>query len=86
MPTYDYHCRANGRTIEVRHPMHQRLTTWAELCACAGIDPSGAPAEAEVEKLLNTGGVVHAESLGSGTEPACAPGAMCGGGGCRFAD
>ncbi|MGE0383748.1 MAG: zinc ribbon domain-containing protein [Gammaproteobacteria bacterium] len=82
MPTYDYHCTHNDRTVEVRHPMNLRLHSWGELCALAGIDPDGAPHDAPVEKVLGTGGVVHSANLGSGTAPPCATGPCCGGGMC----
>ena len=84
MPTYDYRCAENGRTVEVRHAMNVRLRTWGELCAQAGLDPADVPPEAPVEKLLGTGGVVRSENLGSGTQPMCErnAGPCCGGGGC----
>lgn len=52
MPVYEYLCKANGRSLTVVHPMNQRLTTWGELCALAGIEPGDTPADAPVEKLL----------------------------------
>jgi predicted nucleic acid-binding Zn ribbon protein len=27
MPTYDYHCPANGRTVEVSHKLTDRIAT-----------------------------------------------------------
>lgn len=82
MPTYDYHCAAAGRTVEVRHSMNARPQTWGELCALAGLDPLDVPAGAPVEKLLTAGNVVRSDSLGSGTAPPCATGPCCGGGAC----
>ena len=38
MPTYDYHCTANGRAVEVSHKLADRVRTWGDLCgrgACA---------------------------------------------------
>lgn len=64
MPKYDYTCPANGRTIEVMHRMSERLTTWGELCARAGIAPGATPAESPVEKVLRAG-VVDKNHLGS---------------------
>lgn len=32
MPVYRYHCEANGRTIDVEHPMDVVLRHWGELC------------------------------------------------------
>lgn len=37
MPAYDYHCEANGRTVEVNHPMGAELTIWGEVCYAAQI-------------------------------------------------
>jgi len=28
MPTYDYRCDANGKTVEVIHRMSEQLNTW----------------------------------------------------------
>ena len=76
MPTYDYRCNENGRTVEVRHAMTVRVRSWGELCALAGFSP--------VEKLLGAGGVVRSEHLGSGVQPICErnAGPCCGGGAC----
>jgi hypothetical protein len=84
MPTYDYRCDANGRTLELRHGMNERVTTWGELCAMLGIDPGTTPADEPVRKLISTGGVVRSENLGSGMAPPCESGAgpCCGGGLC----
>jgi predicted nucleic acid-binding Zn ribbon protein len=30
VPTYEYRCDANGRLVEVRHNMAERLATWGE--------------------------------------------------------
>lgn len=37
MPSYDYYCTANGRTVEVEHSMSKKLTIWAEVCYFAQI-------------------------------------------------
>ena len=81
MPTYDYHCPANGRVVEVSHKMAEKVATWGELCRKAGIPLDGTPGKAKVEKLIGASGVVHAGSLGSGYERPCDTG-PCGGGGC----
>ncbi|MGH8290817.1 MAG: hypothetical protein ACREV7_17690 [Steroidobacteraceae bacterium] len=39
MPTYEYRCEANGRVLEVRHNMAERLSSWGELCERAGVAP-----------------------------------------------
>ncbi len=85
MPTYDYHCHANTRTVEVRHAMHESVSTWGEVCARAGVDPGDTPADAAVEKIFTTSQVVNSRHLGSGLEPPCASGGPCcnpGGGMC----
>ena len=33
MPTFDFHCPANGQTVEVMLKLHETLSTWGELCA-----------------------------------------------------
>jgi len=89
MPTYDYICKANGRIVEVRHPMSQTLRTWGELCRVAAIDPGDTPQEAPVEKLITGGNVVSSASL-KNPEPTCGGGscsmAACGGGTCTMED
>jgi len=47
MPVYDYYCEANGRTVEISHPVATELSIWGQVCYVAGIplgdtDP-GAP-------------------------------------------
>jgi hypothetical protein len=37
MPIYEYHCEDNGYTVEVSHPMANKLETWGELCFVAQI-------------------------------------------------
>ncbi|GGC05526.1 hypothetical protein GCM10011352_34630 [Marinobacterium zhoushanense] len=76
MPTYDYLCPSNGRVLEVRHSMSERLTTWAELCKLAEIDPGDTAAEAPIERLANGGQIVSRSSLGDKQAP-CQMGAPC---------
>lgn len=87
MPTYDYHCPANGRTIEVSHKMAEQVATWGELCRRAGLPLDGTPGKAPVERLI-TGGNVITGSLGAKYERPCDTGPCgtpaCGGGGCAF--
>lgn len=52
MPVYSYICQANGRTLEVLHPMSGKVVNWGELCELAGIEPGDTPPDAPVEKLL----------------------------------
>jgi predicted nucleic acid-binding Zn ribbon protein len=45
MPTYEYHCRANGRTVEVSHKLADRIRTWGDFCRrAAATRHCGAPA------------------------------------------
>ncbi len=76
MPLYEYRCPANGRVVEVRHKMAEKLSTWAELCERAGIAVGACDPGSPVEKLISAGFIASAPA-----ESACeAPG--CGGGGC----
>lgn len=53
MPRYDYHCPANGRTVEVRHGVDERVLTWGELCERLGLSPGETPPGSPVEKVLH---------------------------------
>jgi len=55
MPTYDYHCEANGEFVEVTHRISENMKTWGELCEKAGIKPGPTPADAKVARHI-TGG------------------------------
>jgi hypothetical protein len=82
MPSYDYRCPANGQVVEVKHSMQVKLHTWGELCAQTGIALGSTPVDAPVERLISGGSLVSKSNLGS--EPPCASGTCCGGGGCGF--
>jgi len=81
MPTYDYRCAANGRVVEVRHRMSEKLTTWGEVCEKAGIDIGDTDHAVPVERLITGGGVVSSSALSNPEPPSCGPGG-CGGGIC----
>lgn len=85
MPTYDYACEANGRVVEVRHRMSERLQTWGELCERAAVEPGDTPLDAPVARLATGGQVVSSGSLKDSVPP-CAQGPCCGGGGCGLGD
>ena len=53
MPTYEYYCESNDQTVEVLHGMNESLTTWGEVCGCAGIDPYPTSEDAVVQKKLS---------------------------------
>ena len=81
MPTYDYYCENNGKTVEVSHRMSERMGSWGELCERAGIEPGDTPEDTPVRKLISGGAVISSGSL-SNPEPACSTGACCPGGVC----
>lgn len=83
MPTYDYHCPANDRVVEVKHRMSEEVTTWGQLCKMASIDTGDTPLDSPVERMISGGNIVSSGTMGSGAEPACptggcCPGKMCG--------
>jgi hypothetical protein len=77
MPTYDYRCEANGRIVEVNHRMSEKLATWGELCAKAGIEADDTPADTPVTRMATGGNIIGASAGGS-----LPPMPSCGGGGC----
>ena len=80
MPTYDYHCPANDRIVEVNHRMNDKVTSWGELCELAGIDTGTTATDAPVERLATGGQVVRSGSMKDSVPP-CGSG-PCGGGMC----
>ena len=89
MPTYEYRCEANGRLVEVRHKMAERLSSWGELCERAGITPGKTDPAAPVEKLISAGFINAGTSTGASeaacAAPACGNG-FCGTGACGIGD
>jgi hypothetical protein len=73
MAIYEYHCEANGRTVEVRHGMDGKLTTWGELAELAGIEVEGTPADARIERLMSAGVAMTGGSTSSSTPSAGPP-------------
>ena len=78
MPYYEYHCGSNGQTLEVRHGMNERLTTWGEVADRAGTDLGETAAEAPVERLISApvplnGSGKDADFQGCGGGCACVP-------------
>lgn len=88
MPSYDYHCPANGRVVEVEHRMADTVATWGEVCRRAGIPVGDTPGNAKVQRLISGGNVIRAGSLGSKHERPCDTGpcgaSACGSGACGF--
>ena len=78
MPYYEYHCGSNGQTLEVRHGMNERLSTWGELTDRAGADIGATAGDAPVKRLMSapvpfTGSGKEAGFEGCGGGCACAP-------------
>ncbi len=86
MPTYDYHCTANGRTVEVKHRMSEEVRTWGELCAMAGLPLEATPADTPVAKKLTASMIASGSNLGCDAGPPVMGGMSgCGMGGCGHA-
>lgn len=79
MPYYEYRCGANGRTLEVRHPMVTRLETWGELSEVSGVDPGDTPLDAPVERLMSAPVPLTASADGQADAGfgGCGPGCAC---------
>ena len=69
MPSYDYHCAANGRTVEVKHRMSEEVATWGDICRLAGLDVDGTPAESPVAKVLRPTMVASRDNMGCDARP-----------------
>jgi predicted nucleic acid-binding Zn ribbon protein len=79
MPTYEYYCPANHKTVEVMHGMSRTVATWAELCELAD-QPTGQTAgDTPVEKLLSAGMVISSHKDAPPIDCGM-PGGCCGGG------
>jgi len=76
MPYYEYRCEANGRTVEVRHAMSERLDTWGEVADAAGIEVGATARRAPVERLMSA--PVPIASSGEANDfPGCGPSCAC---------
>lgn len=83
MPTYEYYCPANHKTLEVMHPMSRAVATWGELCELAETKAGKTHPDEPVEKLLSAGMVVTGDKQVPGMDcgnPGMPPGGCCGGG------
>jgi len=81
MPTYDYLCPENGKTVEISHHMAETLSTWGDLCVRAGIEPGDTPADSPIRKVITGGAaILGTASSDSGPAPGMSGGACCGGG------
>ena len=77
MPSYEYRCASNGQTLEVRHAMDERLSTWGELASRAGADPGETPADAPVERLMSAPVPLTASGGGDAGFQGCGSGCAC---------
>jgi hypothetical protein len=66
MPTFDFHCPANGQTVEVMLKLHETVATWGELCARKGLPLGDTPPDTPVEKLFTGAVVMDKANMGSG--------------------
>lgn len=64
MPTYEYHCPANGKTVEVWHRMNHAVASWGELCELAAIDPGETQLSSPVNRLISGGQLLRSQSEG----------------------
>ncbi len=53
MPIYDYFCPDNNQTVEVMHPMAQKVQTWGQVCQLVNCDLGDTPADTPVRRLLS---------------------------------
>ena len=81
MSTYDYKCDTNGKVLEV-NGMSELLTTWGELRARSGHDPSDTASDSPVTRLANGGQIVKRSNRGDSVLQGCDTGPCCGGGLC----
>lgn len=84
MPTYDYVCPTNQRTVRVQHGMSRTIATWQDLCEIAEIAPGDTPPDAPVERLVGLT-LVGASTKGgehAGGHVHSGPGCCCGPSGC----
>ena len=78
MPYYEYRCPSNGRTVEVRHGMDERLVTWGEVAGRAGLAVGATPADSPVERLLSAPVPPAAPSNGAASQNVgCGAGCAC---------
>jgi hypothetical protein len=54
MPVYEYHCKDNGRTVDVSHPMKVKLETWGELCFAAQIPLADTDPLASIARIFTS--------------------------------
>ena len=82
VPTYEYYCEVNNETVEVLHGMEDSISTWGELCECAGIEVGETLVDSPVGRKLSAVSLLPKKGEGSrgGNSGGCCGGG--GGGGC----
>ena len=70
MPTYEYHCDENGRSVEVSHSIGERLNTWAEVCERAGVESGDTADDAPVRRLIFAASFYTRGSAAAAARPA----------------
>lgn len=76
MPYYEYHCPANGKTVEVRHGMTESVSTWGEVARLSGVNGDDTPNDTPVERLMSVTAPVPGASS-SGDFQGCGSGCAC---------
>ena len=77
MPAYDYHCTANGRTVEVSHSMTAALHTWGQLCDLTDVETGDTARDAPLRRVFSApllGGVQTTEPAAPAANVPCSPG------------
>jgi len=81
VPYYEYRCPTNGRVVEVRHGMQERLESWGEVARLAGLGLGNTPADSPVERLLSAPVPIMGAAEGGPSPgrpaPGCGPGCAC---------
>lgn len=62
MLTYEYFCPTNGETLEVRHRISEKLSTWGELCERADADPGSTPLDTPIQRNILGGQLMVSKS------------------------
>ncbi len=65
MPVYDYHCDANGRTVELSHPLDRELRIWGEVCYVARIPLGDTDPAAPVRRVLTRAPAARVQTFDS---------------------
>lgn len=64
MPTYAYFCPDNGQTVEVRHSINEKLSTWGELCQKASLCVGQTSSESPIERKILGGQLMLKKTSG----------------------